>query len=741
MLLLFTGIMVTQTGRTEAFGKTLNNELPYGLTGMSSDYVPTQKDRVYKKNLIDNNVIEDLKELAPGEDYVDREVIFTARDEEEAYAVARAYNAEVKKISPHLLVTLILPKNSEEAFRNYYENTEKLASISEEWSNELEDAMKEADTDHDEFAAVTVDQAVEAGADPQNLLPPVEPNYIIRLDPREKGGFLEDESEGGKSFDADPVSEADFTWWRNNLENPDPYAFDPTIKKDSEYNGKKATRVVSKYQYFHDMLGTYTAWRTTTGKSEVVVAVIDSGVDADHEELKGRVERKYDPYENDKKFVSHGTVVAGLIGAAMGNGKGGAGIAPGVTIYDYRIFDSEGHGTNDCDVEAIYQAVDDGAWIINMSLSGGFYSNQEADACLYAYEKGVAVIVSMGNDSGNIKKYPAAYDNVLAVASVNESGMRSYHSTYGPWCDIAAPGKNIFSSSNKKGVDGKYYEMEDGTSFATPIVAGAAALYMSKVGRVSPDEVYDKLKETAVKSPSEGIGAGIVNAAALLESAASGSGEGNVPASGIDIVVPNDENQVVAAGAAIDLKAALGSVYGNPTVSEVKWEIASLRSGKNGKETKKSIYKLVSIDPNGHLEVSKKFFNKLKAPYAIATVKATTTDGTDISDTQDIYIFKKAKKFYIAEPGKKSKTKKIKMETEDSKELKIITDLPEVVSVYNNIEIISSDPEIVGASTQLGAPFTLVTGRKEGDATLTIKLLDGSEKEYEVKVSVKAPLK
>ncbi|MBQ1526962.1 MAG: hypothetical protein IIZ75_07495, partial [Lachnospiraceae bacterium] len=140
--MLLTGLLVIQTGRTEVYGKAPENELPYGLTGMSADHVLTGQDAEYKRKLTDNNVILDLSKLSPDKDYRDREVIFSAGDEEEAYAVARAYNAEVKSISPHLIVTLILPESGEEAFQNYYENTEKLAAMSSKWSDELEIALK-----------------------------------------------------------------------------------------------------------------------------------------------------------------------------------------------------------------------------------------------------------------------------------------------------------------------------------------------------------------------------------------------------------------------------------------------------------------------------------------------------------------------------------------------------------------------------------------------------------------------
>ena len=1011
ILMLLTGLLVIQAGRTEIYGKVPENELPYGLTGMSADHVLTGQDAEYKRKLTDNNVIKDLSKLTPDKDYKDREVIFSAEDEEEAYAVARAYNAEVKSISPHLIVTLILPESGEEAFRNYYENTEKLATISSKWSDELEIALKEADTDHEGYEALSVYQAVKAGADPGNTLPPVEPNYIIRLDPREmQGGFSETGNEEAKSFDSTLPTQTGLSWWAQNLKDPDPFLIDPQLKYESAPQKKVPSIVTAKYQYFHDMLGTYKAWGTTTGNSDVCVAVIDTGVMASHEELNGRVVRKFDAHEG-MDLNMHGTAVAGLIGAAMNNAKGGAGIAPGVTIYDYRVLDSDGSGNTSDIIEAVYQAVDDGAWVINMSLGSYVFSNEEEEACRYAHEKNTAVITAMGNDASNIKIYPAFYDSVFAVASVNESGMKSYHSNYGPWCDIAAPGMNIFTASNQEGPYG-YYSFGAGTSFAAPIVSGTAALYMSRFGRVPVDECFDVLRKTAVKSPSADTGAGIVNAAALFEAdteepvievsedktsavissglysfdrdvllytldgsdpailngeilngkeikegeaidisgfkdgvlikaarvngygvlsrtaevkvgnpseaicplsikvtgpkgiqpgkegqykacvypddsqydsltlslkdapaevvlkdgivsvpkevtggsftvmasltytdasktertlessinvtvasepaslritgvndpkvsvtcegdevksillytentkglpdsvkviAETGNGigpvwktedsskaivdeDGNltalsggsttvtctaddgsgltksftlniyVPASGLDIVTPNDEIQIVAAGSGIDLTAAIGSAYGKPTVSKVSWEIESLRSGKNGSALNSQL-KYLELDSRGHLSVSEKFFKKFKAKTAILTVKARTTDGTDITDTQDIYIVRETKKFYVAQKNKKRKVRKINMGLMNIADFRIISDLGD--SIYNLVEIISSDPEIASASTICSdKAISYISGNKPGNARVTIRLMDGSEKEYTVYVKV-----
>jgi len=184
-----------------------------------------------------------------------------------------------------------------------------------------------------------------------------------------------------------------------------------------------------------------------------------------------------------------------------------------VSILSVRVLDSEGTGYNSDIAKGITLAADSGADIINMSLGGYWYDATQDAAVQYAVGKGVTVIAAMGNDGGNVLCYPAAYDNVIAVAAVDSTGARAYYSNYGDWADIAAPGSDIWSTYNSS--ETPYVSM-NGTSMATPVVAGAAALYMSAVGHVSPAVMEKVLKASVSKSLSSQIGAGIIDAAKMF---------------------------------------------------------------------------------------------------------------------------------------------------------------------------------------------------------------------------------
>lgn len=282
--------------------------------------------------------------------------------------------------------------------------------------------------------------------------------------------------------------------------NPDTWLINPNYFENN------------KYQWMHDMVNSYEAWGSSTG-SGVTVAVIDSGVRSTHKELKNRVEvlsvadLSTDPYGN------HATHVAAIIAGQMGNGYMGAGIAPDARILSLRVVDNSGSITAKNLAAAINQAVYKGADIINLSL--GTYSPASAHqtAISKAVEAGVVVVAAIGNDGSNIKCYPAAYDNVIAVAAVNKDGTAATFSDFGDWADISAPGVDIYSAyATSDTSSGKM----SGTSQASPVVSGVAALYLSRNPGATPAEVEEVLKKTAAKASSKEIG-GIVDASRLFE--------------------------------------------------------------------------------------------------------------------------------------------------------------------------------------------------------------------------------
>lgn len=338
------------------------------------------------------------------------------------------------------------------------------------------------------LTGVSVVDAVTASLNLEQNLPAASPNYIHKIDP-----IIGYNSSLSLVL---PEKQSWQTWVQENMTNPDPALLQP--------DGMD-------YQWMHDAVDSYAAWGVTTGESWVKVAVLDSGVQANHPDLRGHVV-EYNVGKGTGDPNGHGTHVAGIIAATMDNGQGGVGIAPGVTIMSYRITDAEGDIESYPKLQAIRSAINNGAHIINMSFGGFWYDYEEANAIATALYNGVTVVAAMGNDGSNTINYPAAYDGVIGVAATNSAGTRAWYSNYGDWADISAPGDSIYST-----YIGSSYSHLNGTSMATPVVAGVAALYTSAVGyRVAPAEMEKVLKKSATKIADKGMGAGLVNAANLF---------------------------------------------------------------------------------------------------------------------------------------------------------------------------------------------------------------------------------
>ncbi len=231
-------------------------------------------------------------------------------------------------------------------------------------------------------------------------------------------------------------------------------------------------------QWALPVIGAPDAWLTLPSDApSVTVAVIDSGICADHPDLAGRVVGGWDFVEGDnapQDALGHGCGVAGIIAADVDNGIGIAGVAPNAQIMPLRVLDASGVGTYSNVAAAIVHAADNGAQIINLSLGGASASTVLENAVNYAVSKGVTVVAAAGNTGGNIL-YPAAYESVIAVGSVDPDLQRSSFSSYLPSLDLLAPGRDILTTK----LDGTYATMS-GTSFAAPQVAGVAALEMAQ---------------------------------------------------------------------------------------------------------------------------------------------------------------------------------------------------------------------------------------------------------------------
>jgi len=274
------------------------------------------------------------------------------------------------------------------------------------------------------------------------------------------------------------------------------------------------------YQWPLVQTGMETAWNTTTGSAGVIVAVIDTGVDAANPDLTGKIAAGANAGYN---FVGgntntaddngHGTFVAGIIGANSNNSIGMAGICWACQIMPVKVLDSNGSGSIFNVSQGIDWAVSRGAKVLNLSLGASTGTLGLQASVDNAWSNGRIVVAASGNDNGPVL-YPAAYPNALAVGSTNSAGYRSTFSNWGPELDLVAPGEGILSTTCT--CLGYSYGIGSGTSFAAPQVAGVAAL-MASAGITDRDTIINTLKSTATDvcaaGPDNVTGAGRVNAA------------------------------------------------------------------------------------------------------------------------------------------------------------------------------------------------------------------------------------
>lgn len=272
---------------------------------------------------------------------------------------------------------------------------------------------------------------------------------------------------------------------------------EPASVNDPYYSG----------QDFHEEIEDTNAWGTSKGEG-VKVYIIDTGVDATHEDLINNVKMNRssiinpeteDFYPDGQDDHGHGTHCAGLVAAQADNGIGVAGVAPEAEIYSIKAMDKYGHGSTAEITRALSMAIgEDGDYsncadIISMSLGSYIYDAVEKNIIQKAVKKGIIVIAAAGNENTSQKHYPGAYDNVICVGAVEytDGWTLAYFSNYGEWVDVYAPGVDILSTvTTTVGVDSfgnpvrtyeaynedSAYTRMSGTSMSTPIVAGVAAL-------------------------------------------------------------------------------------------------------------------------------------------------------------------------------------------------------------------------------------------------------------------------
>ena len=416
--------------------------------------------------------IAELSGMTPGEDYIDREGVFTCSSRSEAEAIAAEYNAVLLSFD-YGVATVRFREGTKAALQSA-----ELSGVSEL----------------------------------------IEPNYVYELFDTE---------------DMDPLEDADPLWDAGSSETGE-LSEDVELSEDGELSqyigteGEEISAVLSEgtpdpfadsassnYQYYHEKIHNKEAFEYSTGKN-IRVAVIDSGVNPAHEDLKGKVSLNYIPkYKADKGIdtYGHGTHVCGILAAEKDNGKGGYGVAPGVSIDSIQVTNGKELMLSDV-AAAINMAVEMDVDVISMSLGGDNYSAVLEEAINSAYNKGIVCVAAAGNKNSNTRNFPAAFDHCLAVGATTLDDSYASYSNYGDWVNILAPGGEVKTYNSqgkdsiystyiyKTGLDKRYYTgntSEDsyygmpGTSQATPMVAGVAALCYG----VNEDYTKNKSRDTA----------------------------------------------------------------------------------------------------------------------------------------------------------------------------------------------------------------------------------------------------
>lgn len=415
-------------------------------------------DEMIQEKMELSHVADSLRTMEAGEDYLENEVIYFAESQEEAEQIAKCYGGTLSEYEYGVAVAVI---------------------------------------------NATVSDAVSFAADANVAMPAVYPNIVYQIcDEWEMTGTQMEDSELSdmESQDSGLIDEADVEHEelmdesKNELELPcDDEMLYATASNDPYFSK----------QWYHTTMNTVEAWNASKGDG-VVVAVIDTGVDYEHPDLKSNIVGYTSTLgsgdgrdDNGRDDNGHGTHCAGLIAAVADNNIGVAGMAPNAKIYSAKVLNASGKGSTADIVQGVRAATEQNVDVISMSLGGICWDRLFQQAIDRAVAKGIVVVAAAGNESTDQKSYPAAYNNVISVAATGKDNALTNFSNYGTWVDIAAPGYNMLSTlpTNFTDSDLTYestgYGYASGTSMACPVVAGTVALMLGN---------SSKLKDTNTKS-------------------------------------------------------------------------------------------------------------------------------------------------------------------------------------------------------------------------------------------------
>jgi subtilisin family serine protease len=297
------------------------------------------------------------------------------------------------------------------------------------------------------------------------------------------------------------------------------------VELEKDVNDPKAGQ-----QYSLKVSHTVEAWDTQMGAPSVIVAIIDSGVDMNHPDLKAKiVPQSYNVLDHSNKpmdDLGHGTHCAGIAAAIADNAEGVAGVAPGVGLMSVKVLDARGGGSDATIAEGIVYAADHGAKVASMSLGLYKHSKVIEDALQYALDHDVVLVASAGNnnkenDPVSAPHLPSTYPGVIEVAATDAKDAKATFSNIGKTVTVAAPGVDILSTMPTYNVGRTLnYGLMSGTSMASPFVAGLAGLVRSQYPNLTNKEVRAKIEAAADDLGTKGFdtvyGHGRVNAQAAV---------------------------------------------------------------------------------------------------------------------------------------------------------------------------------------------------------------------------------
>ena len=256
---------------------------------------------------------------------------------------------------------------------------------------------------------------------------------------------------------------------------------------------------------------------TYTGDQKAYI--LDTGIDAHHEELAGKVivEKCFVDGCDTEDILGHGTFIAGIIAASDENNTGTEGLAPNSRLMNIKVADDKGRCRQSDLIEGIIWAADNGAQVINISIELHEYTSALQEAIDYAWDSGALIIAAAGNDGNSVPVYPAALENCLSITGIDEAEKRAPLANFGDWVDAAAPGFRIYGIMPED-----TYGYQHGTSFATAYASGLAARLFAVAtdsngnGKLN-DEVLEAILAGCRELPLEGTGNGLIDVIASEE--------------------------------------------------------------------------------------------------------------------------------------------------------------------------------------------------------------------------------